>query len=284
MLRIFNLLFYLPLLGHARLLPLQIFDDCSYLTFIICRRIIIRLTKNGIKIIKIPFRALAPIIVSDNIFGGSYNLDSKPTFFYYQIDGSWNRIEIKKVRHIHSVTKFDEQNLLIQTGDSASESKFIIFNMLTEALFEKASGKNCRSIKAKILFDSLIYGTDHPVGQNFLIKLHFDSWRGPVMYKLDYPVFDIADYGNYTYFATCIEKNKSNLPMIILDSIAIYRFDHRDASLQYSRYKILYLTFYKSDYPQFYFLSYQKKLNFTLANALVLSRSNWQNVNVYDRL
>lgn len=282
MLRIIRLLFYFPLLGHARVLPLQVFDDCALLTVIVRRKIIIRLTKNGIKIIRLPFRTLVPVIISNNIFAGSYDLDDRPSFFYYQRGGTWKSIKVPNIRHIHSVTKFDADKLLLQTGDSADESKFFIFNTSTTELVEKASGSNHRSIKAKILPKTLIYGTDHPIGKNFLIKLSYETWTSDVMYELEYPVFDIADDGEYTYFATCNEKNRSNFPRIILDQIAIYRLNLYNDSLEVNTCKILYLSFYKSAYPQFYFFRYQKLMTFVIANALIFSRSGWLKVDHYD--
>ncbi len=119
-------------------------------------------------------------------------------------------LELKHIRHIHSITHLSHSEFLVATGDLDRECSMLKLDIMTGKFETLGSGdQTWRLVQPVVTNNEVWYCTDSPDSQNFLYKLDLDSGRREKMLELDGPVFYMRQVSNFLIFSTVAEPSKT---------------------------------------------------------------------------
>jgi len=198
------------------------------LQIIVLKKKILLLTNNGLfHRIKIN-RGSRPLkyglsILNGKLYYGDYwkNPHRVPAYIYEVDLNSFKKTifyTFESVRHIHfiQVDKYQDNCLLIGTGDSNSESGIYRLNIETKMLEVLGHGaQKYRAVSIVQTREKLFYGSDNPDGENYIYAYKKASGIANALRKIEGPAYYSAvDIKNRFYIATTIEDRKRHRAII----------------------------------------------------------------------
>ena len=119
-------------------------------------------------------------------------------------------LELKNIRHIHSVTHLTNSECLVATGDLDAECSLLKLNIFNGSYELLGYGdQTWRLVQPAIKDKVLWYCSDSPDSQNFLYKLELNSGHRQQIMEIDGPVFYMRQVSDFLIFATVAEPSKT---------------------------------------------------------------------------
>ena len=154
-----------------------------------------------------------------NVYYGEYtsNPDKGPVAIYKREDNQWNKIyefAPHTIKHIHNIVYDAYRNIFyILTGDSDTESGIWWADASFKKVYPLCVGKQeYRSCMALPTQEGILYATDTPLGQNWLIKISLDGTTVrdiKKLHKLPGPCIYSTRMNQYHLFSTSVEPDSS---------------------------------------------------------------------------
>lgn len=176
-------------------------------------------------------------VVEDKLYYGDYwgNPDREEAYIY-EVDLNTGQKEkfyaLDWIRHIHFVQldKYDDDYLLVGTGDSNSESGIYRVNRHSKDMETLGEGaQKYRAVSVIQADDNLFYGSDDPDGENFIYSFDKNTKDLTELKKIEGPAYySTVDKNGYFYIATTIEDRKRHKAII-------YR--SKDSGKSWQKYK-----------------------------------------------
>lgn len=163
----------------------------------------------------------------DHIIYNEYhgNRNREPINIY-----KYNFIENKKeiiytfhnIRHIHCIEQnvYDPNNIFIGTGDLDEECGIYNFNLKTQEMKKIGGGSQIwRTVSILQKNNSLYWGTDDPVGKNYIVKYSLNQNKLEKVQEIDGPAYySTITKKNDMFIATSIEDKNNHRAIIYRNS------------------------------------------------------------------